>query len=178
VDGIFVSGIVRKVAFPNLDFAFICKQYLKQFQQVSSSDFSASVGFMMERDAFSQWLGIEILELGKGFCRLQMKVRPEMTNGFGIAHGGICFSLADTCLAFAANTYGNLSLTLKADISWPGPVKAGEVLIAESKELALSAKSGTYDVTVWREGSDNPVALFRGLVFRTGRPVIDNESSE
>lgn len=178
MDGIFVSGIVRKVAFPYLDFAFLCNYYFKQFQPVSSGDFSANVGFMMEKDAFSQWLGIEILELRIGFCRLQMKVRPEMTNGFGIAHGGICFSLADTCLAFAANTYGNLSLTLKADISWPGPVKAGEILIAESKELALSAKSATYDVTVWQKGSDNPAALFRGLVFRTGRPVLDNESSE
>jgi acyl-CoA thioesterase len=156
-----------------MELVFLCRQ---EFKPVSSDNYFGSVAFMMERDAFSQWLGIEIMDLGKGFCRLRMKVREEMTNGFGIAHGGICFSLADTCLAFAANTHGNLSLTLKADISWPEPVKAGEVLLAESKELALSSKSGTYDVTVWREGSSNPVALFRGMVFRTGRPVIENES--
>ena len=143
-----------------------------------TGEYSDSVDFMMERDAFSQWLGIEILETGKGFCRLQMKVREEMTNGFGIAHGGICFSLADTCLAFAANTHGILSLTIKADISWPEPVKAGDILVAQSRELVLSSKSATYDVIVSREGSENPVALFRGLVHRTGRPVIKNESSE
>jgi len=137
---------------------------------------AASVAYMMERDAFSQWLGIEILELGQGYCRLRMSVRKEMTNGFGIAHGGICFSLADTCLAFAANTYGNLSLTLKADISWPEPVKEGDVLIAESRELIISAKSATFDVEIKREGSNCPVALFRGLVHRTGKPVFNIET--
>lgn len=161
------------------DFAFLCAALLEAFTPyMQSGDYSGSVNYMMERDAFSRWLGIEILELGKGFCRLRMEVREEMTNGFGIAHGGICFSLADTCLAFAANTYGNLSLTLKADISWPEPVKAGDILISESSELVLSSRSATYDVAVRREGSEVPVALFRGLVHRTGRPVIHNESSE
>lgn len=136
---------------------------------------AASVEFMMQRDAFSQWLGIEILELGKGYCRLKMLVRKEMTNGFGIAHGGICFSLADTCLAFAANTYGNLSLTLSADISWHEPVRQGDFLIAESRELILSAKSASYDVDIRKEPGNLPVAFFRGLVRRTGNPVLNSE---
>jgi acyl-CoA thioesterase len=145
---------------------------------MNPSESAASVAYMMERDSFSKWLGIEILELSNGYCRLRMLVRKEMTNGFGIAHGGICFSLADTCLAFAANTYGNLSLTLKADISWPEPVKEGDILIAESKEQVITPRSATYDVEIKREGGAGPVALFRGLVHRTGRPVINQETPE
>jgi len=47
---------------------------------------------MMEKDYFSQWLGIERLEEREGFCKLRMTVRKEMCNGFEIAHGGISFS--------------------------------------------------------------------------------------
>lgn len=135
-----------------------------------------NVNFMLERDAFSQWLGLEIEELKPGFCKLKMRVRAEMLNGFGIAHGGICFSLADSCLAFAANSRGNLSLTLKADISWPKPARDGDILVAECKEIYLSEKSGTYDVEIWNQLDNQIIALFRGMVHRTGKPVVQNLS--
>ena len=142
---------------------------------MQENSFAANVAFMMENDAFSQWLGIEILEVKSGYCRLRMKVRPDMLNGFGIAHGGICFSLADTCLAFAANTHGKLSLSLKADISWPISARVGEWLEAESRELVLTDKSATYDVEIRKEGEKEIKALFRGLVHRTGRAVIESK---
>ena len=72
---------------------------------------------MIENDAFSKWLGLEILELSKGFCKLKMVVRKEMTNGFSIAHGGISYSLADSALAFAANSEGTHSLSIETSIS-------------------------------------------------------------
>ena len=72
---------------------------------------------MMSGDAFSQWLGIEILEIYEGFCKLRMTVRDEMTNGFNIAHGGIAYSLADSCLAFAANSDGVQSVSVETSIS-------------------------------------------------------------
>ena len=127
---------------------------------------------MMAGDAFSRWLGIEILNIRPGYCLLRMQVRADMLNGFGIAHGGICFSLADTCLAFAANTYGQLSLTLKADISWPEPAKEGDVLLAESRELIRSEKSAAYDVEIRREAGNATLALFRGMLHRSSKPVI------
>jgi acyl-CoA thioesterase len=130
---------------------------------------------MLKNDAFSQWLGIEILQLDAGYCRLKMQVRQEMLNGFGIAHGGICFALADTCLAFAANTYGRISLTLKADISWPEPAKERDVLLAESSEMSLSEKSAVYDVHIRRESDGKTMALFRGLVHRTNKIVLENQ---
>ena len=40
---------------------------------------------MFEKDYFSQWLGIKRLEAWPGGCVLQMEVREEMLNGFGIA---------------------------------------------------------------------------------------------
>ena len=61
------------------------------------------VSKMINGDAFSQWLGINVIKVSEGFCKLEMRVRKEMTNGFNIAHGGISYSLADSALAFAAN---------------------------------------------------------------------------
>ena len=68
------------------------------------------VSHMMDNDLFSQWLGIEILEIKEGYSRIQMTIRNEMVNGFGIVHGGIPFSMADSAFAFACNNRNNLSV--------------------------------------------------------------------
>ena len=44
---------------------------------------------MYSKDRFSQWLGIDILEVMPGKCTLRAKIKPEMLNGFNICHGGI-----------------------------------------------------------------------------------------
>ena len=72
----------------------------------------------MEKDAFSQWMGIEILESEPGYVKLSMKIRQEMCNGFGICHGGITFSLADSALAFASNSRGSVSVALENNINY------------------------------------------------------------
>ena len=64
------------------------------------------ISTMYSNDAFSQWMGIERLKESEGYCKLRMTIRPEMCNGFGLCHGGITFSFADSCLAFASNSKG------------------------------------------------------------------------
>lgn len=123
---------------------------------------------MMSGDAFSQWLGIEVLEISTGFCKLQMKVRKEMTNGFDIAHGGITYSLADSCLAFAANADGIQAVSIETSISHTKKVASGDILIATSKEINKSSKTALYNITITNQ--DNlEVAHFKGTVFRTGK---------
>lgn len=120
---------------------------------------------MFSRDAFSQWLGIERLELGAGHCRLRMVVRPEMCNGFGIAHGGIAFSLADSALAFASNGHGRHAVSIDTGIRLLAPVRAGETLTAAATEEHLSHRIGHYRVEVTKANGE-PVALFTGTVYR------------
>ena len=123
---------------------------------------------MMSGDAFSQWLGIELLESAPGFCKIQLKVREEMTNGFNIAHGGISYSLADSCLAFAANSYGTQSVSIETSISYTKKVESGDLLIATSKELNKSKKTALYSITI--SNQDNiEIAHFKGTVYRTGK---------
>ena len=123
---------------------------------------------MISGDAFSQWLGIEVLEITEGFCKLKMTVKDEMTNGFNIAHGGIAYSLADSCLAFAANSDGIQSVSIETSISHTKKVKSGDVLTATSKEINKSSKTALYYITITNQDSEE-IAHFKGTVYRTGK---------
>ena len=78
---------------------------------------SASVSGMLERDAFSRWLGVELVDVRAGHCTLRMLVRGDMVNGFGVAHGGVAFSLADSAMAFAANSGSSVVVAVDNSIS-------------------------------------------------------------
>ena len=132
------------------------------------------VARMYDHDPFSIWLGIERLLVARGRCELRMTVREEMLNGFSIAHGGITYSLADSCLAFAANSHGIQSVSVETSISHTRPVKAGDVLTATSEEMSLSRSIGIYHITV-RDQEGRTVALFKGTVYRTGKSWFPDE---
>lgn len=123
---------------------------------------------MFAGDAFSQWLGITVLSAAPGACALEMRVRAEMLNGFGILHGGVSYSLADSALAFASNSHGRQALSIETSISHVRAPRAGELLRAVATELSLSPRIGIYQVRVADE-QDRTVALFKGTVFRTER---------
>ncbi len=122
------------------------------------------VNLLLKEDAFSKWLGIEVIEVKKGYCKLKMTVRQEMVNGFGIAHGGISYSLADSCLAFAANSNGKHSMSIDTSISHTKPARVGEVLIAESEEISRSSRITLYTLKVKNE-REEIIAVFRGTYF-------------
>jgi acyl-CoA thioesterase len=123
---------------------------------------------MYDNDAFSQWLGIEILDLDAGMAVLKMTVRPEMTQGFGIAHGGITYSLADSALAFASNSHGQKSLSVETSISHLAAVNKGDQIIATAKEESLGNKIAIYSIRIINQ-EGKLVALFKGTVYRTSK---------
>jgi len=126
------------------------------------------VSTMFDNDAFSQWLGIEILEIQAGFCKLSLTIRKEMTNGFAIAHGGITYSLADSALAFAANSRGKKSVSIETSISHIAPCKEGDVITAIAEEQSSTNKIAIYQINMFNQSGDK-VALFKGTVYRTGK---------
>src|SRR5437868_127900 len=91
---------------------------------------TAVVNAMMARDAFSQWLGIRVQAVRPRQVTVSMTVRQDMVNGFGLAHGGIAYSLADTALAFASNTHGRVTVSIENSITYPSPVRVGDELTA------------------------------------------------
>lgn len=129
---------------------------------------------MLTNDAFSLWLGIEVLKSEPGYCKLSMKIRKEMTNGFGVCHGGITFAFADSALAFASNSRGPVSLALENNINYIKKVAVGDFLTAETEELQNGRTLGVYKVKVSNQRKEL-VAEFRGTVYRAGiQHELDN----
>ena len=118
---------------------------------------------MFDNDPFSKWLGIEVEHIAEGTCQLSMTVRKEMLNGCGIAHGGITYSLADSALAFAANTHGRQSVSIDTSINHTEALKEGDRIIAIAKEESLKNRFGFYKIEIKRD--DTIVALFKGTVY-------------
>lgn len=127
--------------------------------------FEKPVEYMMKGDAFSQWLGLRVEKVDAGSCRLAMDVKAEMLNGFKILHGGVAFAMADSAMAFAANTRGKLSVVTDAHIQFPTAGKEGETLIAEARETARSRKKGFYEVTIKEKQSQRLIAKYQGSVY-------------
>ncbi|WP_439152774.1 PaaI family thioesterase [Winogradskyella sp.] len=120
---------------------------------------------MLSQDAFSQWLGIEILECEKGRCKLGMTIRKDMLNSMNKAHGGISYSLADTAFGFAANTHGKYAVSIETSINHIEALDEGDYLVAESVIEKVNNKLGFNIIEVKR--GDDLVALFKGVVYRT-----------
>jgi acyl-CoA thioesterase len=129
------------------------------------------VDHMMDHDFFSQWMGIEVLEIREGYSKIRMVIRKEMVNGFGIVHGGIPFSMADSAFAFACNNRNNLSVALDVTISFTKAMHIGDTLTAEAKEVHNGRSTGVYLIHITNQ-KDEHVALFKGTCFRTGKSLI------
>ena len=135
------------------------------------------VAQMLEHDEFSRWLGLEVTHVAPNAATVRMTVRPEMVNGFGVCHGGIAFSLADSALAFASNTHGRLTVSIENSIRYPAPIMPGDVLTATAVELSASRRLAYFDVTVRNgNGDGDVVGLFKGTVYRTSRDHFADET--
>lgn len=126
---------------------------------------------MWPYDNASQLLGIRMLDIGPGSARLEMTVRPDMVNGFGICHGGIIFTFADSAFAYACNSYNKNTVASACHIDFLAPAKVGETLVAEAVEQSLAGRTGVYDVTV-KNPQGIAIALFRGKSYRISGEVV------
>jgi acyl-CoA thioesterase len=123
---------------------------------------------MLARDAFSRWLGLELVELRPGSCTCRLTVRGDMVNGLGVTHGGVIYSLADSALAFACNASGQVTVSIENAIRYPAPVKAGDVLTAVVEAGGGSRRLEYYNGRITNQ-EGTVVGLFTGTVYRTER---------
>ena len=125
------------------------------------------VNKMLSKYHFSKWLGLNIIEVSPGYCKLSVRVNQLMLNGFSIGHGGICFSISDSALAFSANAQGKVSYTLEATSSYLEKVYEGDILTAESKEIS----KGVFHVEV-KNQINKLVFTLNGSVYTTEKKWI------
>jgi acyl-CoA thioesterase len=129
---------------------------------------------MMTADAFSRWLGIRVLAVRPREATVAMTVRGEMVNGFGVSHGAIVYALADSALAFASNTHGQITVSIENSITYPHAVRVGDDLVARAEEESASNRLGYFRVTVTRKDG-TVVGLFRGTVYKTKKDFFSRD---
>lgn len=129
---------------------------------------SEAKNILEANDSFSKWLAINILEVDKGYCKLNYTIRPEMLNGFGTVHGGILFAASDSALGFACNAHGILSVALEVSISYTRPALEGQILTVIAQEVNLGKTTGLYDIKTFNEAG-KLICVFKGTVYRTGK---------
>lgn len=122
---------------------------------------------MLANDAFSSWLGIEILEVEIGRAKVGMRLRSDMLNSMNKAHGGITYSLADTAFGFAANSFGKYAVSIETSINHIEALEEGDYITAESIISSTKNKLGFHIIEVKR-GNDL-VAIFKGVAYRTSK---------
>ena len=154
-----------------MDYIYICLRGIRRTTHLFSSHMSennhlAKAVFqkMMATDYCSQWMGIEPVILEEGHCKIKMKVQKEMLNGYGILHGGIAYTFADSAFAFASNSYGRVAVSINGSMIYSKSAVEDEVLYAEAKALNLTHKTADFDVNVMNE-SGEVYYHFRGTVY-------------
>lgn len=133
-------------------------------------DPSWSATAMLRTDTAKKAFGIRLEELERGRAVLTMQVRDDMVNGFGITHGGMVFTLADTAFAYACNEGSNAVVASGVDITFTRASRSGDTLTATAERRWLSGRNGLYDITVIDQ-NDRVIAEFRGRSFATNNPL-------
>lgn len=130
---------------------------------------------LLERDAASLAMGIQLLATAPGSARVSMNVRADMLQGHGTCHGGYLFALADSAFAMACNSYNEATVAIGCSIDYIAPARLGETLTADCTEQSRSGRTGNYDVRI-----TNPqgqlIALFHGKSYKVRGPVLAQEA--
>lgn len=133
-----------------------------------------AAAYLYDRDRASQELGITLEEVRPGYARMHMTVKDWMLQGHAMCHGGLLFTLADTAMAFAANSHNESHLALHANIDFLRPVMGGETLVAVATEGNRTRRTGMYDVTV-HNGAGKAVCHFRGRTMGAGTAILPED---
>ena len=142
---------------------------------MSANELAAEIAAtMLSQEGTGPAWGIEIEEAREGYARIRMRLRTDMLNGHGIAHGGMVFALADTAFAYACNSRNVRTVAAQASIVFLDAARDGELLTAEAREQSLVGRSGVYQVKVTGEGG-RAVAEFQGFSRTIGGAVIERD---
>lgn len=117
-----------------------------------------------EEDNFSNYVGVELLEVSEGRAKAKMDIEKHHLNSFGIVHGGAIFALADLVFALASNSHGNISVAINVNISYIKAATDG-TLYAEGQEVSINPKLASYAINI-TDDNNELIAIFQGMVYR------------
>jgi len=91
---------------------------------------------VLKSQAFSRYIGAELVDLAKGHALLELVVEPHLLQQHGRVHGGVISYLADNAMAFAAGSVIGDVLTVEYKINYVKGAR-GQKLIASAHAEAV-----------------------------------------
>ena len=132
---------------------------MAEYEELAPRFKAAILDWMKTRNPFWALLGMELLEIKKGWAMVRLPIEDKLTNAIGLVHGGAIFSAADSAVGMAlvgmTNRDENIS-TLEMKINYMKPVNGREI-IAEAKIIHRGSQSAIGDVEV-RDEEQNLVS--------------------
>jgi len=119
---------------------------------------------MAANDRAIRLLGIDVVAIAPGRAPTRMRVRDDMLNGHDICHGGFITTLADTCFAYACNSYDELTVASGFTVDLMAPGRVGDLLTASADEVARGGRTGLYDIVVTNQNGER-ITVFRGRSY-------------
>ena len=138
---------------------------------MGASDYAPIPAELHERilnDPWARALGIQYLDLRRGYCRVSLTLHPHMVNFQGRPHGGVLFTLADVAFGAACNSHGEDAVALNVAISYLAAVKPHSTLTAAARVEKQGRRAGFYAVEV-TAADGTPVALLHCVAHRVAR---------
>ncbi len=105
-----------------------------------AAEMEAVIRERLKANPFVKFMGIQVPELGRGYARFVLPVKPQFHNSQGFLQGGVIAALADEAVAYALFSLaapGELLNTVEMKINFLAPVHQGEV-----EAVARIAKRG------------------------------------
>jgi acyl-CoA thioesterase len=123
---------------------------------------------MFAKDQFAKSAGIQIEEVKPGYAKCTMAITEKHLNGIGILMGGVAFTLADFTFSLAANSHGNIAVTLNANISFLQKCESG-VITAIATEVSRNNRTGVYRVEISDENNLQLAEVCGTCYFKTSK---------
>ena len=119
---------------------------------------------VVAKDPMATFLGIEADEVREGYAMCSVTIKPEYLNAVDRAHGAIIYAIMDQALAVAANSTGNVAVSLSVSINFISSAIDGEKIFAEARPASLGKKVSFWKIEV--HGTDDRlIASGEGLAY-------------
>ncbi len=119
---------------------------------------------LLAQDRLAHILGVRLVDDGDSVT-VEVTVADHHLNAADGVHGGVLFSLADVALALVSNRNAETAYAVETHMSFVRRAGLGDTLTAKPERESASRSMEWYRIPVIN-GDGDPVALFRGMVYR------------
>ena len=110
--------------------------------------------FNSSKRFFNAYLGLRLVDLKRGYSKLEVENVEDLCQPAMVMHGGASFGMADAAVAMALLSIygpGRLMLTIEMKINYLEPIPLG-LVVAEAYALRASKRSAYAEVDIWSAG--------------------------